>query len=387
MNDTKNQMPVIKVEPLYLLRDSWMLRTAVFYVMLIVCGEVKAVLENNDADFNAEIQSVAERTIKETVGAFQAAGGWALVQEVKTGRILAMVSYTNGLDKAVNTVYEPGSAIKPIILASALNERLVTVGATPDAGEGVGKYGGKQLRYHVTKAMTDRPITDRLNDDIFTMSGFMLGDKRLEDYLRGFGFAAKLECGLSGEASGYFSTPKYGGSSKKLSRLSIGCSVGVTALQMVNAYSCIANNGLLMRPYFKRDDKPEVIGHPVTREVARDMREMLYIPENEQYLALPKILAGLSVAGKAGTSQKVHEGFYSDKEFYASFVGFVPANNPAICIIVTIDSPTYPRTGHCVALPAFAKIAVAAVHILNIPKKNNDPVVGSSVETGEKETR
>lgn len=321
---------------------------------------------NHGCDFNREIQSVAEQTLNETVGEFQAVGGWVIVQEVKTGKILAMASHSNEFNNAVNSVYEPGSIMKAITLAAAMNEKLVTPDTVMDAGNGAWVYEGKTLRDYVIGTVTVRTALQKSSNIVFAKIGLMLGNIRLDAYARAFGFGRKLGCGLPDEQNGILAAAK-DWDNLKTSRVPVGQGIAVTALQMVNAYSCIANGGTLMRPYFTDDGKPEIIGRPITTKIASELRSLLGNVTEQGGTGLRASLKGYSVAGKTGTAQKAIKGGYSETDFYASFVGFVPADNPVFCVIVTIDSPKPEHAGGYVAAPAFSKIAGAAARILNLP--------------------
>lgn len=320
-------------------------------------------------DFHPDIQSATQQTLSETVSEFQARGGWAVVQEVKTGRILAMASCSNEFGKAANTVYEPGSLLKAITLAAAMNDLLVTSDTVLDAENGVWMFEGAAFQDSVRGLVSVRDAIQKSSTIVFAKIGLMLGSKRLAAYLRGFGFGCKLECGLSCEAGGILSDSR-DWSVLKTARVGIGQEISVTALQMVNAYSCIANGGKLMRPYFTRDGRPEVIGCPLKPEVAREIRGMLRRVTEEGGTGVRASVNGYSVAGKTGNSQKAFEGGCSDTDYYASFAGFLPADDPVFCVIVTIDAPKPEHTGGIVAAPAFAKIASATAHILNLPPES-----------------
>lgn len=320
-------------------------------------------------EFQPEIQAAVERTLNATVEKFNGRGGWAVVQEVRTGRILAMAAQSNAVDNAVNTAYEPGSLQKAFTLAAALNERLVTPDTLIDAGDGSWEFEGKTLSDHVTGVISVRNAIIKSSNIALAKTGLMVGPKRLAAYFNGFGFGRKLDCGDPNEASGTVELSKEY-SSLETSRVGIGEGMTVTAIQMVNAYSCIANEGMLMRPYFGSDGKPEVIGRPITPEVAGRMRVLLNLATEEGGTGQRARIGGYSVAGLTGTAQKSVKGGYSDTDFYASFAGFVPADRPIFCIIVTIDAPKQQHAGGYVAAPAFAEIAATAARVLKVPPES-----------------
>jgi len=219
--------------------------------------------------------------------------------------------------------------------------------------------------------------------------GMMLGPKLLETYFRSFGFGAPLGLDLPGEEGGILLRGKDWDRDKlKIARVPIGQGVCVTAVQMVNAYSALANGGKVMKPYLIdrivsangeiiAQNKPTVLARPIRPEVARSVCDMLVGVTEEGGTGKKAVVKGYSVAGKTGTAQQVVPGVgYSGTDYWASFVGFVPASNPVFCVLVTIDrpDPKKPRTGGAVAAPVFSKIATATARYLGIPPDMPDDV-------------
>jgi len=150
------------------------------------------------------------------------------------------------------------------------------------------------------------------------------------------------------------------------SRIPIGQGIAVTGLQLANAYACIANDGVLMKPYV-RDGEPQVVGRPVRREIARSVREMMIDVTKPGGTGTRAAVKGYAVAGKTGTAQKAVPGGYSQTDYYATFVGMIPATQPEVVILVTVDTPRPQHTGGFVAAPAFSEIASAVANYLDIP--------------------
>jgi len=336
------------------------------------------------------IQRVVEQSLQEVVEQFNAASGWAIVQDVHTGAILAMGTYPGfhperyneesketWRNHALAAVYEPGSIMKAVTVAAALNERLVTANTVMDAGDGVFMWAGKPLRDHVTGPITIATALKKSSNIVCAKLGLMLTSQRLNAYLRGFGFGNTLGIDLPGEERGIIGDwKKWDG--LKPTRVPIGQGVAVTGLQMVNAYSAIANGGKLMRPYVVDkivspsgevvlQAKSEVIGSPIRPEVAQQVREMLIGVTEEGGTGKRADVKGYTVAGKTGTAQHAIKGGYSNTDYFASFVGFIPARAPAFCVLVSVDRPKPQHTGGYVAAPAFAKIATATARYLEVP--------------------
>jgi len=350
--------------------------------------DIYLTLDNN-------IQYYVETALKEAVERVNAAGAWAIVQDVHTGAILAMASYPDfdpqdrsavpkevWRNNAITTMYEPGSIMKTISLAAALNERLVTANTVMDVGYGDFFYARTSLKNNASGRITVARGFKISNNVIFAKLGLELGARRLEAYMRAAGFDEKLEIELPGEAKGMLDwgkRPWNRWDKVKPTRVPIGQGVSVTALQMINAYSMIANGGTLLRPYVVKQvlssngetihqGERKEIGNPIRPEVAQVMRELM-IDVTEDGTGTRARVPGYTVAGKTGTAQHAVRGGYSSTEFYASFVGFVPARDPVFSVLVTVDRPApgFARTGGAVAAPAFASIATATARYLEVP--------------------
>jgi len=364
-------------------------------VQPIAGSDVHLTLDHN-------IQYEVEQALKEGVEKAQANGGWVVVQQIKTGAILALASYPDfepanyndetkdvWRNKAFSEIFEPGSVMKSFTVGAALNEGLVTPNTMFDVGEGIFFYAGKPLRDHVTGRLNVSTALKKSSNIACAKMGIMLGPKRLETYFRSFGFGSPLGLDLPGEEGGLLVRGKDWDRDKlKIARVPIGQGVCVTAVQMVNAYSALANGGKVMKPYLidrivspngqvVLQNRPSVLARPIRPEVAKTVCEMLIGVTEEGGTGKKAGVKGYSVAGKTGTAQQVVPGVgYSGTDYWASFVGFVPASNPVFCVLVTIDrpDPKKPRTGGAVAAPVFSKIATTTARYLGIPPDLPDDV-------------
>jgi cell division protein FtsI (penicillin-binding protein 3) len=356
-------------------------------VQPIAGSDVHLTLDHN-------IQYEVESALREGIEKCQAQSGWAIVQQVNTGAILAMASFPDfepvnyndeskdvWRNKTFSEIYEPGSIMKSFTVASALNENLVTPNTMFDVGEGVFFWAGKPLRDHVTGRLNVTTALKKSSNIACAKIGLLLGPKRLETYFRSFGFGNPLGLDLPGEEGGILLRGKDWDRDKlKITRVPIGQGVCVTAVQMVNAYSALANGGKVMKPHVIdrivsasgqviMKNQPTVLARPVRPEVARMVCDMLVGVTEEGGTGKKAGVKGYSVAGKTGTAQQVGPGGYSSTDYWASFVGFVPASKPVFCVLVTIDrpDPKKPRTGGVVAAPVFSKIATTTARYLGIP--------------------
>lgn len=365
-------------------------------------------LEGNDVQLTLDqnVQHIVEKALAGAMEEHRAKGAWCIVQRVRTGEILAMASLPGydlnefgtssadvRLNRSIGYVYEPGSTMKAACFAAALNEGIVTPDTVLSCEHGLWYYKGRPLRdYH---PYGDLSVADGLkkSSNILTAKvALMLGNERLYRYMRAFGIGGSLGVDLPGEEHGIFHAPaKWSGISP--TRIPIGQGVAVTALQMLGVYCTIANDGFLMRPHvIKRvtgsdgnvvyDAEPQVLGRAVRPEVARTMRTLLARVTEDGGTGRRARVEGFSVAGKTGTAQKPIPGGYSDSAHVASFVGFLPAENPELGIIVVVDEPQPIHTGGRVAAPVFGAIATDVARCLEIQPSGTLMAARTALESG-----
>ncbi|MDD5097815.1 MAG: penicillin-binding transpeptidase domain-containing protein, partial [Candidatus Omnitrophica bacterium] len=200
------------------------------------------------------------------------------------------------------------------------------------------------------------------------------GPDMLYHYLRAFGFGTKLGIDLSGEISGMI-IPVRSWSKSSIINIPIGQGVGVTALQLVSAISVIANGGQLMKPYIVdsvrdnqgeiiKQNKPVLIRKVISLDTALRIKKILTGVVEEGTGRLAKV-SGFSAAGKTGTAQKLEaNGTYSHDKFIATFIGFAPAEDPLLAIVVTVDEPHPVYFGGVVAAPVFQQVAGDAIRYI-----------------------
>lgn len=337
------------------------------------------------------LQYIVEKALDLAMEEHSAKGAWAIIQRVGTGEVLAMACRPDYdlndfrhapaesiRNRAVGYVYEPGSTLKGPVLAAALNEGVVTPEDIFDCEDGFWVYAGKGLRdYHGHGLLSVADVLKKSSNIGMAKIAIELGEKRLANYLHLFGLGAKTGIDLPGEEAGILH-PLSEWSKISITRLPMGHEVAVTALQILNAYCCIANNGFLMQPYLVQrvvdangytvlSAEPKVISRPIRQETARLMQKLLSRVTEDGGTARRARVDGYSVAGKTGTAQKPIPGGYSHEDHMASFVGFLPAEQPELGIVVVVDEPQPKHTGGVVAAPVFREIAEQAVRYLDIP--------------------
>jgi cell division protein FtsI (penicillin-binding protein 3) len=338
------------------------------------------------------LQYVAEKELARAVNESGAVGGTVVVLEPASGRVLALASqpdynpnmagsYEAGKrrNRAVCDMYEPGSTFKPFLLAAILEEGLVSTKRKIYCEEGRYSVGGKTIRDHKKfKLLTLEEMLKYSSNIGFAKLGKLLERERYYSYIRDFGFGEPTDLDLPGEVAGMLSTPSHW-FEIDLAAISFGQGLSVTV-----AMAAIANGGLLMEPYLveKITDAegvkvqkrlPQVRRRVVKEEVAQQVRNMMVSVTEEGGTGTRAALPGYRVAGKTGTAQKVDPvtGGYSPDKRISSFVGFVPAENPALVISVTVDEPQGKTYGGLVAAPVFARIAGQSLSHLNILPKGS----------------
>jgi cell division protein FtsI (penicillin-binding protein 3) len=320
---------------------------------------------------DVQMQFFAEEAISRAVREADARWGGALVVHVPTGEILAWAQYPffnpNTYHQSRPQIYrnrlaqdamEPGSTFKPFVMAAAMQERKVNRNTVIDCegGRWQTKYVTIRDTSHHGAVTADKVIRYSSNIGMAKI-GLMLGTQKVYRYLHELGFGERT-CVPVSESRGILRPPRDWSEVDTMSA-SFGQSVSVTGLQMVQAYMTLLSGGMTKPLRLVMDDplpetRKQIFSEPVTREVKRMMNEVV---EEKDGTGRKAHIDGISVAGKTGTAQKADRraGAYGAKRL-ASFVGFLPADNPAYLILVLIDEPQRGRFGGIIAAPAFKEI-------------------------------
>ncbi len=338
------------------------------------------------------IQYIAEKALAEAVRKWHAAWGTVVVQNPKTGEILALVNeptfdsnqYVKSdpgaqINRAQGLVYEPGSTFKLVTVAAALEEKVTNPREVIDCQEGSIVLAGHVIHDHKPFGdLTVQQVLGRSSDVGAIKLGLRIGEERLYRYIRNFGFGLKTGVELPGEESGLLKPPARW-SRISIGEISIGQEVGVTPLQLVTAYSAIANGGILIQPRIVHDifrdnthePLPPAVGRRVVSERTAALMKQMLAEVVASGTGTTAQLSGYSAAGKTGTAQKIDpSGRYSRSHYVSSFVGFAPVRRPAVTILVVIDSPVGAIYGTVVAAPVFRSIAEQTLSYLNVPQDN-----------------
>ncbi len=335
------------------------------------------------------LQHLAETRLARAVRESGSKRGSVLLMSTQTGEILAMASVpgfnpnryydypeTYWRNRAVTDAYEPGSTFKVISAAAALEEAVTSEEERIDCGRGSIVVGGRLIHDHkVFDFLTFREVIELSSNVGMIRISQRLGRERLGEYVRNFGFGEPTDVGLRGESRGIL-RPAASWGPRTLASVSFGQEIGVTPLQMITAANAVAASGYLMRPRLIREIRspdgeilehfePEPVRRVVSRETAARLTELL-IGVVERGTGARANIPGFRVAGKTGTAQKAASGGgYSDTDYIASFVGFVPARRPELTALVILDSPTGDHTG-ARAAEVFAEIVEPSLHYLGV---------------------
>ena len=339
------------------------------------------------------IQYIAEKELEEAVDHARAKSGTIIVMEPQSGAILAMavsprfdpnavasLTADRWRNRALTDTYEPGSTMKVVVAAAALEERVMMPGSMLFGENGRMTVANTTIHDHEKLGwMTFAQMMQKSSNIGAAKTGILLGQQRLYRYLQAFGFGQRTDIDLPGEVAGLLKSPREWGR-RSLASISMGQEIGVTPLQMVSAVSAIANDGVLMKPYVVSgvsDQKGQLV-----KEVLPQVRRRVVSPATARTLTtiLEGVVAsgtgtkaaipGFRVAGKTGTAQKVdpRTGAYSSVLSVGSFVGFVPADAPRLAMIVVIDEPQGEAWGGVVAAPVFRRVGEQVLTYLGVPR-------------------
>ncbi len=340
---------------------------------------------------DANIQYVIEKYLKDTIEKTKAKDGVVIVMNPKTGEVLGMASYptfdpnnlatinsNDIMNRAIQMNYEPGSVLKPVIAAAALSE------GTLHTNDTFYCKGYLKVKDRILHCWRKHGIEHGLNvimrnscDVAFMKIGLKLGKEKLDRYFKRFGFGRPTGIELPGEESGILPDVRKIGD-VELATMSYGQGIAVTPIQLITAFSAIANKGVEMKPTIVKkitDYKGKVIysSTPIVKKtvispkVAGEVMDALKAVVSDKGVPQAEI-KGYSIAGKTGTAQKPDKnGGYSNDKLIYSFCGIVPANDPQVVVLTVIDQTEKPTYSLYVAAPLFKKIAMFLIKYLRIP--------------------
>ncbi len=342
-----------------------------------------------------KIQYIAERELAAAISKTHALAGTVIVMNPNNGELLAVANWptfdpnaTTGVNpdsrtnRAVTAYYEPGSTFKLITLAAAFDQGLIKADEVFDCENGFTYVAGHKIHDHKRFGMLTVANILALSSDVGAIKiAERLGEPKFYDYIRAFGFGATTGVEMPGEIRGRL-RPLSNWSPISIGAVSMGQEVGVTPIQLISAVSAIANGGMLYKPHIvsevRRGDtviskdflqppaEPRRVIQPETAATLRQLMEGVVLNGTGKLARLDAWTA----AGKTGSAQKIdpNTGRYSPTQLIASFTGFAPINNPAVTILVSLDSPVGLHEGGMVAAPVFKRIAEQVLPYLDVSR-------------------
>lgn len=344
---------------------------------------------------DSELQFMLESELRSAVEAHQANAAVGLILDAQTSEILAMghaptfnINQASSFapevkrNRSVTDAFEPGSTLKTILVASALQDGLIKPSTKFFCENGKMKVGDKWISEADTKHhfgwLTASEILAYSSNIGAAKIAFEMGAEKWREHLLNFGFGQRTGIDLPGESRGIVQPLPW--RPHLLSNVSFGHGITATPLQIAAAYAAIANGGVLRKPYIVKtiqtldDEEPlQFFSQDVRRVLqpaqAATVAMMLSNATTGQGTGVNAQIPGYPVAGKTGTAQKVdsEKGGYNEGVYISSFAGFVPASNPRFVIYIAVDHPRKDFYGSQVAAPVFARIAQYAVRRAGLP--------------------
>jgi cell division protein FtsI (penicillin-binding protein 3) len=344
---------------------------------------------------DSTIQYIAEKALAESVKAFSAKSGMAVVMDPRTGALLAMAQVPlfnpnalNGYNRKVwrnriiTDAYEPGSTMKIFSAAAAIETGSCSPSSIFYCENGAYRIGNHIIHDSHEHGWLSLQQIIKYSSNIGAVKfSAVTGSKYLFGTLKKFGFGEKTGIDCPGETAGSLA-PYQRWTTVDAGTISFGQGVSVSALQLITAISGVANKGILMKPYavqaitdyhgrLVKSFSPKIVRRVISEKTAGTLTRIMQTVTTEGGTGVNAALDGYSACGKTGTAQKIDEnGRYSNEKFIASFVGFAPVEAPKIAVLVVVDEPQKEHYGSAVAAPAFKTIAQKALDYMNIsPKK------------------
>ena len=340
--------------------------------------------QNLTLSIDRRIQFLAYSELKNTLDKFQADSGSIVVLDVRTGEVLAMVNLPtynpNALsgsqpgqrrNRAMTDVLEPGSTVKPILMAAALSSgKFTPTSPIIDTTGGHWYFQGHDIHdTHNYGLLTPTGVITKSSNVGAAHIAMQLDTGLMYDTYRAFGLGDSTQSGFPGEASGHL---RIGRDWRPLEKAILGYGYGlnVTVLQLANAYATIADGGVMHSPTFIKDND-NTAKQIISPEVSDQLIRMMETVTGEGSTGTPARIANYSVAGKTGTAHKASAGGYDKNSYTSAFAGIVPASNPRLVGVVVIDNPHRGSYyGGTVSAPAFAKVMDGALRLLDVPPDN-----------------
>ena len=344
-------------------------------------------------------QAIVEEELKQSLKLTSGESASCIIMNPNTGEILAMANIGDydpnkfwqygdfeRKNRTITDSYEPGSTFKVITLAALIEEKACNEAERINVENGVYKFRNNYIRdAHKFESLTVREIIEESSNIGIAKLVQRMSDEKYYQYIRSFGFGTFTSISLPGEVTGKLvDLDKWSKLTKTY--MSFGYNISVTPLQITNAFCAIVNGGILYHPQIikRQVDKngniikeysPVVVRRVISEKTSERMRSLL-LGAVEKGTGKEAKIESLTIGGKTGTSKVIVEGKYSNSNYYSSFIGFYPANNPSMVCYVLIHKPKGQYYGGLVSAPVFKNI-LARIYELergnyDRPKPNTD---------------
>ena len=348
---------------------------------------------------NLNLQQIVESELDAACARLRPAKATVIMMKPDTGEILALANRPTydpneaakakpeaRFNNAIAGTVEPGSTFKAVTCAGALHYRLVTPRTEVFCENGKWSYGGLALHdHHPYGSLTVSQIIEKSSNIGAAKLALQIGQERFYNWVRNFGFGQPTSIALPGEVRGIL-RPRDQWQPVSITRVAMGHEVAATPIQIITATCAIANGGKLMMPQLIREIRsdsgevlakyePQVVRNVITDDTAGKVRDALVKVTGKQGTAKLAHIPGYDIAGKTGTAQKLvtdpktGKQVYSHEKHVTSFVGFVPAEKPAFCLLIIIDEAKvsgHEDVGGLVAAPVFRAIAERSLAYLGV---------------------
>jgi cell division protein FtsI (penicillin-binding protein 3) len=333
------------------------------------------------SSIDLRLQYLAYRTLKGAIAKHNAESGSIVVLDINTGEVLAMVnqpSYNPNdrsqysaeryRNRAITDIFEPGSSIKPLIMAAALESGRYRASSMVDTSPGYVVVGPKRIEDSTNLGRVSlTTVLSRSSNVGITKIAMSLEADQLWQVMTSFGFGSLTASGFPGESAGLLT---HYNDWRQISQatLGYGYSVSVTPLQLTQAYAALGNNGVIRPVSLVALDEPNEGRRIISDDTADSIRSMMEEVVGPNGTGREAGVTGYRVAGKTGTSWKAAPGGYSEDKYFSIFAGLAPASDPRLAAVVIIDEPNGDLYyGGDVAAPVFGDVMAESLRLLAVP--------------------
>ena len=370
-----------------------------------VVGDIGLVAEAHHGkdlvlSIDKRIQYLAYRELKRTINRHSAKAGSVVVLSVDDGEVLAMAnlpafnpndrSHTKVdsiRNRAITDVFEPGSTVKPFLIAAAIENGVYRVNSKINTAPGYFNYAGLLVSDHSNYGVVDmKGILTKSSNVGAVRIALKMPQEQLWAQYQSVGFGQLTGSGFPGERAGKLDSYTNWNATQRAT-MAYGYGMSTTALQLARAYSVIANDGVLLPASFVVNEHAPAGQRVMSGRTAKAVREMLKGVLTKEGTGSRASMQGYSAAGKTGTSRKSQGGGYSKDNYIALFAGMAPADNPKVVVVALIDQPIK-KDGYYggeVAAPLFSRITEGALRLMNVPPNLIDDEKRGLLLTGSQE--